>query len=109
MLTDAKVRTAKPRPKPYKIFDANRLYLLITPAGGKLWRWNYAYDGKNKTMVLGAYPNVSLADARPSATTPTPFCAKGAIRSSRRSSGSKRISRHRARPSNAWRANGTRT
>lgn len=64
MLTDAKVRSAKPRPKPYKLADANRLFLLVAPGGGKLWRWNYTYDGKNKTMALGAYPNVSLADAR---------------------------------------------
>jgi len=64
MLTDAKVRNAKPRPKAYKIADANRLFLMVTPSGGKLWRWNYEYDGKNKTMAFGAYPLVSLADAR---------------------------------------------
>lgn len=64
MLTDTKVRTAKPRPKPYKLADANRLFLLVAPGGGKLWRWNYTYDGKNKTMAFGAYPLVSLADAR---------------------------------------------
>jgi integrase len=64
MLTDAKVRTAKPRPKSYKLADANRLFLLVAPGGGKLWRWNYNYDGKNKTMAFGAYPLVSLADAR---------------------------------------------
>ncbi|UVO50094.1 integrase arm-type DNA-binding domain-containing protein [Sphingomonas sp. SUN019] len=64
MLTDMKVRTAKPRPKSYKLADANRLFLLVAPSGGKLWRWNYTYDGKNKTMAFGAYPLVSLADAR---------------------------------------------
>jgi hypothetical protein len=64
MLTDVKVRTAKARTKPFKLSDANRLFLLVTPSGGKLWRWNYAYDGKNKTMAFGAYPLVSLADAR---------------------------------------------
>jgi integrase len=64
MLTDTKVRTAKPRPKSYKIADSNRLYLLVTPSGGKLWRWNYSYDGKQKSMAFGAYPLVSLADAR---------------------------------------------
>ena len=64
MLTDAKVRNAKPRPKAYKLADANRLFLLVTPSGGKLWRWNYNSDGKNKTMALGAYPLVSLADVR---------------------------------------------
>ena len=64
MLTDAKVRNAKPRPKPYKLFDTNRLFLFVAPAGGKLWRWNYTFDGKNKTMAFGVYPLVSLADAR---------------------------------------------
>jgi integrase len=64
MLTDTKVRTAKPRPKPYKLTDASRLFLLVTPSGGKLWRWNYEYDGKQKSMAFGAYPRVSLADAR---------------------------------------------
>jgi len=43
LLTDAKVRAAKPRAKSYKLSDANRLYLLVTPSGGKLWRWNYEY------------------------------------------------------------------
>lgn len=64
MLTDAKVRAAKPRPKPYKLTDGNRLLLLVTASGGKLWRWNYDYDGKQKSMAFGAYPIVSLADAR---------------------------------------------
>lgn len=64
MLSDTKVRTAKPREKSYKLTDANRLFLLVTPSGGKLWRWNYYYDGKQKSMAFGAYPLVSLADAR---------------------------------------------
>lgn len=64
MLTDAKIRAAKPRPKPYKITDANRLYLLVTPSGGKLWRWSYAFDGKQKGMAFGPWPKVSLAEAR---------------------------------------------
>lgn len=63
-MTDAKVRAAKPRAKSYKLTDASRLYLLVTPSGGKLWRWNYDYDGKQKSMAFGAYPLVSLADAR---------------------------------------------
>ncbi|MFX4086444.1 tyrosine-type recombinase/integrase [Sphingobium yanoikuyae] len=64
MLNDAKVRAAKPRPKSYKLTDTNRLFLLVTPSGGKLWRWNYSYDGKQKTMAFGAWPQVGLADAR---------------------------------------------
>lgn len=64
MLSDAKVRAAKPRAKPYKLTDTNRLYLLVTPGGGKLWRWNYYFDGKQKSLALGVYPMVSLENAR---------------------------------------------
>lgn len=64
MLSDAKIRGAKPRPKSYKLSDANRLYLLVAPSGGKLWRYGYYYDGKQKTLAIGAYPKVSLSDAR---------------------------------------------
>lgn len=64
MLTDGKVRAAKPRDKSYKLTDTKRLFLLVTPSGGKLWRWNYTYDGRQKSMAFGAYPLVSLADAR---------------------------------------------
>ncbi|KRA84694.1 tyrosine-type recombinase/integrase [Altererythrobacter sp. Root672] len=64
MLTDAKARAAKPREKPYKLTDSHRLYLLVKPGGSKLWKWSYAYDGKQKTMHLGIYPLVSLVAAR---------------------------------------------
>lgn len=64
MLSETKIRAAKPRPKPYKLTDANRLFLLVTPSGGKLWRWGYTFDGKQRGMTFGAYPAVSLADAR---------------------------------------------
>jgi integrase len=64
LLTDARVRTAKPRAKSYKLTDSNRLFLLVTPSGGKLWRWNYAYDGRQKRMAFGGYPLVSLIEAR---------------------------------------------
>lgn len=64
MLTDIKIKAAKPRPKSYKLTDANRLYLLVTPAGGKLWRWSYSFDGKQKGMAFGPWPKVSLAEAR---------------------------------------------
>ena len=64
MLNDAKVRAAKPREKAYKLTDSHRLYLLVTPSGSKLWKWSYAYDGKQKTLHFGVHPKVSLADAR---------------------------------------------
>lgn len=54
LLTDVKVRAGKPRRKPYKLTDASRLYLLVTPSGGKLWCWNYDSDGKHKSMAFGA-------------------------------------------------------
>jgi integrase len=63
-LTDATVKTAKPADKPYKLGDAGGLYLFVTPAGGKLWRLKYRIDGKEQKLSLGAYPDVSLADAR---------------------------------------------
>lgn len=64
MLSDAKIRAAKPRDKAYKLTDAKRLFLFVSTSGSKLWRWNYSYDGKQKTLALGAYPQVSLAAAR---------------------------------------------
>ncbi|WP_068084183.1 tyrosine-type recombinase/integrase [Novosphingobium rosa] len=64
MLNDAKLRAAKPRDKAYKLGDSHRLYLLVTPGGGRLWRWNYAFDGKQKSMAFGVYPLISLLEAR---------------------------------------------
>jgi len=63
-LTDMKVSKAKPKDKPVMLFDGGGLYLLITPSGGKLWRFKYRYSDKSKTMAFGAYPAVSLSDAR---------------------------------------------
>jgi len=63
-LTDIKIRAARSAEKPYRLADMGGLYLLVPPAGSKLWRWNYRYGGKQKTMPLGKYPDISLADAR---------------------------------------------
>jgi integrase len=64
MLTDTRIRNAKPRTRPYKMSDAFGLYLLVQPHGSKLWRQAYRYDSKQKTLALGAYPFVTLAQAR---------------------------------------------
>jgi integrase len=64
MLNDAKIRAAKARVKPWKLTDSHRLFLLVNPNGSKLWRWSYAYDGRQKTMSFGIYPMIGLADAR---------------------------------------------
>ena len=63
-LTDTAVRNAKPRVKPVKLFDERGLFLIVTPAGGKWWRFRYSFDGKEKLLALGTYPDVSLASAR---------------------------------------------
>jgi len=63
-LTDHKCKAAKPREKPYKLFDGHGLYLAVTTAGGKLWRVAYRLGGKPQTASIGPYPLVSLADAR---------------------------------------------
>ncbi len=64
MLTDTLVRQTKPRDKPFKLADGQGLYLFITPGGGKLWRFDYTFAGKRKTLALKSYPDVSLAAAR---------------------------------------------
>ncbi|AOI58176.1 tyrosine-type recombinase/integrase [Burkholderia diffusa] len=63
-LTDLKVRTAKPAEKQQKLYDGGGLLLLITPAGGKRWIFKYRGNGKEKSLALGIYPDVSLSDAR---------------------------------------------
>ena len=63
-LSDTAVRTAKPRERAFSMPDGAGLYVWVTPAGGKLWRWGYKYSGKEKLMSFGKYPDVSLAMAR---------------------------------------------
>jgi integrase len=62
-LTDTTIRNAKPKEKQYKLFDEKGLYLLVKKAG-KYFRFDYRYAGKRKTLALGVYPGVKLADAR---------------------------------------------
>ncbi|RMA83514.1 MULTISPECIES: phage integrase central domain-containing protein [unclassified Enterobacter] len=63
-LTDIKVRTAKPMDKQYKLTDGNGMHLLVHPNGSKYWRLQYRFDGKQKMLALGVYPEITLADAR---------------------------------------------
>ncbi|MDP2225634.1 integrase arm-type DNA-binding domain-containing protein [Nitrosomonas sp.] len=63
-LTDTSIRNAKPGAKPIKLFDERGLFLLVTPTGGKWWRFRFMFDGKEKLLSLGVYPDVSLKDAR---------------------------------------------
>ncbi|WP_314153978.1 integrase arm-type DNA-binding domain-containing protein [Rouxiella badensis] len=63
-LTDAKIRTLKPTDKPFKVSDSHGLYLLVKPGGSRHWYLKYRINGKESRIALGAYPAVSLSDAR---------------------------------------------
>jgi len=64
VLTDAQIRGVRPSAHPRKLSDARGLYLHVMPNGGRYWRFNYRFNGKQKTLALGVYPDVSLAKAR---------------------------------------------
>ena len=55
-LTDVSVRKAAPAAKPYKLFDGRGLYLEVSPAGGRWWRFKYRFAGREKRVSLGVYP-----------------------------------------------------
>jgi hypothetical protein len=63
-LTKLQVEHAKPRAKPYKMFDGRGLYLEVSPSGARGWRFKYRIGGKEKRISLGVYPDVGLKDAR---------------------------------------------
>ncbi len=63
-LTDTAIRNAKPKDKPYKVADSQGLYLLVNPRGSKLWRVKYRINGAERKLALGAYPEITLAEAR---------------------------------------------
>ena len=64
MLTELRCRQAKAAEKSYKLSDARGLHLFVTTTGFRSWRWKYRIAGKEKLLVLGSYPEVSLALAR---------------------------------------------
>nr|HEK8038305.1 integrase arm-type DNA-binding domain-containing protein [Escherichia coli] len=63
-LTDAKIRTLKPSDKPFKVSDSHGLYLRVKPGGSRHWYLKYRISGKESRIALGAYPAISLSDAR---------------------------------------------
>lgn len=63
-LTDMAVRNAKPQNKAYKLTDSNGLFLFISPAGSKLWRFRFRFENKEQTFSIGPYPEISLSEAR---------------------------------------------
>lgn len=63
-LTDLAIRTAKPTHKTRKLFDSHGLYLEISPQGGKWWRIKFRWATKERSLSLGTYPLITLAEAR---------------------------------------------
>lgn len=63
-LSDTAIKNARGRDKPFKLYDADGLYLIVTPSGGKWWRFKYRMDGREKLLSFGTYPEISLKDAR---------------------------------------------
>ena len=77
-LTDTKVRSVRARESAYRLPDGHGLYLLVTPSGGKLWRWKYRFHGKEKLMSFGAYSIVSISAARDAHEEGRKILARGA-------------------------------
>jgi len=63
-LTDTEIKRAKTKGKAYSISDGGGLHIVVTAVGGKLWRWKYRHEGKEKLMSFGKYPDVTLAMAK---------------------------------------------
>ncbi|MBN9534357.1 MAG: integrase arm-type DNA-binding domain-containing protein [Alphaproteobacteria bacterium] len=76
-LTDTQIKGLRPSQSPRKYSDGGGLHLLVSSSGGRLWRLSYRYAGKQKTLALGAYPIVSLADARLKRTAAKKLLARG--------------------------------
>lgn len=64
MLTDVAVKKAETREKGYKLTDGQGLHLFVSPGGGKSWRFKYSWGGKERRIVFGSYPEISLKRAR---------------------------------------------
>lgn len=64
MLSDAKIRSLRPREKACKVYDDRGLYMVVNPNGSRWWRFKYKYDGRERGISLGVYPDVTLQYAR---------------------------------------------
>jgi len=63
-LTDIGIKRAKPTEKPYRLFDGGGLYIEVAPAGGKLWRYKYRFNGKEKRLANGIDPSIAKIAAK---------------------------------------------
>jgi integrase len=86
LLKEAKLRNAKADAKPRRLFDGEGLYIEVRPNGGKWWRFKYRFDGKEKLISFGTYPDVSLTEARDKRADARSLVAKGVDPSAARKS-----------------------
>ena len=64
LLTELSIKQAKPKEKQYKLTDGEGMYLRVYPNGSKYWQLQYWFDGKQKILSFGVWPNISLKEAR---------------------------------------------
>src|SRR6202030_926144 len=63
-LSNFAITRARAKDKPIKLSDGDGLHLLVKPGGSKLWRFRYRFADRENMLAFGAYPSVSLAEAR---------------------------------------------
>jgi hypothetical protein len=95
-LLDIQPKNAKPQAKPYKLFDGGGMYLLVNPDGSKYWRMSYKFEGTERLLAFGKYPEISLANARKQRTA-----ARESINSGIDPSQAKRIEKTKTATANA--------
>ena len=78
VLTHSALVGAKPKNKPYKLSDTDRLYVLVSTTGKKYWKWNYRLNGKDSTYTLGTFPEMGLSAAREARTNAEKIVKNGA-------------------------------
>ena len=64
LLTELSIKQAKPKEKQYKLTDGEGMYLRVYPNGYKYWQLQFRFDGKQKILSVGVWPNISLKEAR---------------------------------------------
>ncbi len=105
-LNDSKIRNLKPSVKPFKVSDSHGLYLLVNPGGSRLWYLKYRINRKESRLGLGAYPDVSLADARQQRDGIRKLLYWYRISIRHNSAPLKKPPPHTKKPSNMWRSTG---
>lgn len=83
MLTVKQIEAAKPAEKSYRLADSGGLFLFVSPSGKKVWRMRYRFEGKEKTLVIGPYPEIPLTEARAKQADAKCVCCQALTRQNR--------------------------